>query len=102
MRGGPLKPRQLLYEAGSVELDLLIEPSDRAGRKTVVGQIMHPMASQKPTLPILVTLKAQDGTSRSETANHLGEFVFHDVKEGRYSLDVQMSGMEITVEEAYF
>ena len=99
-RGGPFSPRQLLYSAGPVEIDLQIEPSEKSGRKTVVGQVLLMEPSSESLSQAQITLSAQDGSMQFEIANHLGEFVFRDVMEGRYSLGIHIPGAEITVEEA--
>ena len=87
VRQRDLPPRQALYQAGNVHLDLKIEAGDENG--LLIGQI----ASDKDDIIVsglnIEITQAGEVIGKSIT-NALGEFIFQNLPKGNYELQVEL------------
>ena len=84
-------PRQLLYRAGSVDVDLRIEADD--GRVSLSGQLL----SEAESFPEHTRVRLESGGAvRFSTAtNDVGEFSFETVPEDTYHLALELPQGEL-------
>jgi len=84
-----LDSRQLLYQADGFDIDLRVELS--GDRCRVAGQIFPDCIGAAITL-------SKDGVAATIALNHTCEFAFDAVETGDYSLRIQSSEIDITIE----
>ncbi len=94
LRSGAEAPRQLLYSAGDYDLDLRLTPTEQAAQWAIAGQVLGNDLALTGGQIVLQGVQQQVTTPLST----LGEFVLLSIAPGDYSLIVQMSDAEITVE----
>jgi len=88
-------PRQLLFRAGDVDVDIKIESMEANDRITLVGQVLS--THTKFFDNTSVKLESQ-GTIRYQTlTNPVGEFTFDEVPKDTYHLSVDLPEGEITL-----
>jgi len=92
-----LPSRQLLYRAGSYDIDVLIERSEVAPGVDLMGQVL-PIAEDAPPLgEIEVELRQGENVVGTAKVNALGEFLFEGISEGVYDLRLWREGMELRI-----
>ena len=91
VRSGGTIPRQLLYRAGAVDVDLRIEADD--GRVSLSGQLL----SESESFPEHTEVRLESGGAvRFSTAtNAVGEFLFDTVPEETYHLSLELPEGEL-------
>jgi len=88
-------PRQLLFRAGNVDVDVKIESMEANDRITLVGQVLSNAPKFFDNTP--VKLEAH-GTVRYRTrTNVVGEFSFDEVPKDTYHLSVDLPEGQITL-----
>jgi hypothetical protein len=88
-------PRQLLFRAGDVDVDVKIESQEANNRITLQGQVLSSAAKFFDNTP--VKLESQ-GTVRYKTRTNLvGEFSFDEVPKDTYHLSVDLPEGQITL-----
>jgi hypothetical protein len=91
MRSGKPGARQLLYHAGSEEIDLRIEPAGQMW--AVSGQILGESITGGKAV-----LQGAEGTSEA-ALNELSEFVLPPVLAGTYKLTFSLANADVEIEE---
>jgi hypothetical protein len=77
----------LLYQAGTIEVDLEISPSKIAGRLRLLGQV----TTGEPSLTqVWVTAEGPSGHLKSET-DDLGQFMFDRLLAGDHQLTIDLA-----------
>jgi hypothetical protein len=90
VRSGRAEARQILYRAGSHEIDLRIEPGGQAW--VVTGQVFG-----EASVHDRVILQGEEITSASNL-NHLNEFVLPEVQRGTYTLILALNNMDVLID----
>ena len=89
-------PRQLLFRAGDVDVDVRIESMEPNGRMTLAGQVLS--GASKFFNNASVKLETPQGVVRFATlTNPVGEFTFDEVPGDTYNLSVDLPEGEITL-----
>jgi len=95
VRGVGVPPRQLVFRAGDVDVDVKIESMEANDRISLVGQVLATNDRFCENMP--VRLESQ-GTIRYKTiTNVVGEFMFDEVPKDTYHLSVDLPEGEITL-----
>jgi hypothetical protein len=88
-------PRQLLFRAGSVDVDVKIESMEANDRITLVGQVLSNTAKFFDNTPVKLE---SHGIVRYRTITNLvGEFTFDEVPKDTYHLSVDLPEGQITL-----
>ena len=88
-------PRQLLFRAGDVDVDVKIESVEANDRITVVGQVLSSGAKFFDNTPVKLE---SHGIVRYKTRTNLvGEFSFDEVPKDTYHLSVDLPEGQITL-----
>jgi len=88
-------PRQLLFRAGSVDVDVKIESMEANDRITLVGQVLSNTAQFFDNTPVKLE---SHGIVRYRTiTNVVGEFTFDEVPKDTYHLSVDLPEGQITL-----
>lgn len=88
-------PRQLLYRAGDVDVDVKIESMEANDRISLVGQVLSNTEKFFDNTPVKLE---SHGTVRYKTmTNFVGEFAFDEVPKDTYHLSVDLPEGEITL-----
>jgi hypothetical protein len=88
-------PRQLLFRAGSVDVDVKIESMEANDRISLVGQVLAPSAKFFENTPVKLE---SNGAIRYKTmTNVVGEFTFDEVPKDTYHLSVDLPEGQITL-----
>ncbi len=77
VRGAATSPRQLLYRAGSLAIDLRVEVKPGEVPVFLFGQILQEGQSDRGQNAVEVTLLEGDRTLEQTKSNELGEFEMH-------------------------
>ena len=95
IRHAGMPPRQLLFRAGDVDVDVKIEAVENNDRISLVGQVL----SNKEKFFDNTTVKLEShGMVRFKTmTNFVGEFVFDEVPKDTYHLSVDLPEGQITL-----
>jgi len=88
-------PRQLLFRAGEVDVDVKVESLEANDRITLIGQVLSNAAKFFDNTP--VKLESQGVTRFRTVTNVVGEFSFDDVPKDTYHLSVDLPEGEITL-----
>ena len=89
--------RQLLYRAGAYTVDLQIASIDE-NRSRLSGQALKEGEFKFESVAGLkVFLVREEGATESVVANNFGEFMFADVADGRYDLQIEAGDVKITI-----
>lgn len=88
LRAGQAAERQLLFNAGAIDLDVRLVQADEAWK--VRGQVLGPEAEGE------VELVGAGGTVRAALTEP-GEFAFPPMPPGRYTLTLRFSNLEVEV-----
>ena len=96
VRAGTGVPRQLLFEAGSVDIDLKLLPGESGRTMSLYGQVA-PRDPQANASALEVRLVPEEGGNRSTKTNEFGEFVFEDLPEGGFAVAVSFEGTVLTL-----
>src|SRR6266478_553114 len=89
-------PRQLLFRAGDVDVDIKIESMEANDRITLAGQVLS--TTSKFLDNTSVKLESRQGVVRYRTiTNPVGEFTFDEVPKDTYHLSVELPEGEITL-----
>jgi len=88
-------PRQLLFRAGDVDVDVKIESMDANDRITLVGQVLSNTAKFFDNTS--VKLESQGIVRYRTITNPVGEFTFDEVPKDTYHLSVDLPEGEITL-----
>ena len=91
MRGLHKGTRRLLYAAGSLRVDLLIEPEAGSSRLAVAGQVLDSAKPDRKFDGIPVTLQGWKGPVAQATAEEFGEFHFDFSFESNVSLEIRIA-----------
>lgn len=84
--------RQVLYQAGDMQLDLKVEKTNEEQEHTLIGQLIpRDSRSLHPVKAFKVKLREGDQVVDSTTSNPLGEFVFHGVLQKPYDLEIDVN-----------
>ena len=88
-------PRQLLFRAGGVDVDVKIESMEANDRITLVGQVLSNTAKFFDNTPVKLE---SHGIVRYQTITNLvGEFTFDEVPKDTYHLSVDLPEGQITL-----
>jgi len=88
-------PRQLLFRAGDVDVDVKIESMEANDRITLVGQVLSSGAKFFDNTPVKLE---SHGIVRYKTRTNLvGEFTFDEVPKDTYHLSVDLPEGQITL-----
>jgi len=88
-------PRQLLFRAGEVDVDVKIEAMEANDRITLVGQVLSGGAKFSDNTPVQLESR---GIVRYRTrTNVVGEFAFDEVPKDTYNLSVGLPEGQITL-----
>jgi len=88
-------PRQLLFRAGDVDVDVKIEAMEANDRITLVGQVLSSSAKFFDNTPVKLE---SHGVVRFKTKTNLvGEFSFDEVPKDTYHLSVDLPEGQITL-----
>jgi len=88
-------PRQLLFRAGDVDVDVKIESMETNDRITLVGQVLSTTAKFFDNTPVKLE---SHGIVRYRTMTNLvGEFSFDEVPKDTYHLSVDLPEGQITL-----
>jgi len=88
-------PRQLLFRAGDVDVDVKIEAMETKDRISLVGQVLS--NQEKFFDNTLVKLESHDMVRYKTLTNFVGEFVFDEVPKDTYHLSVDLPEGQITL-----
>jgi hypothetical protein len=88
-------PRQLLFRAGQVDVDVKIESMEANDRITLVGQVLSGGAKFFDNTP--VKLESQGIVRYRTRTNVVGEFTFDEVPKDTYHLSVDLPEGQITL-----
>jgi hypothetical protein len=88
-------PRQLLFRAGDVDVDVKIESMEANDRITLVGQVLSSAAKFFDNTP--VKLEAHGIVRYRTRTNVVGEFSFDEVPKDTYHLSVDLPEGQITL-----
>ncbi len=95
MRHVGAPPRQLLFRAGAVDVDVKIESMEANDRITLVGQVLSDGAKFFDNTPVKLE---SHGVVRYKTrTNVVGEFTFDEVPKDTYHLTVDLPEGQITL-----
>jgi DNA-binding NtrC family response regulator len=83
--------RRLLYAAGSLRVDLLIEPEAGSSRLALAGQILDSAKPDRRFDGIPVTLRGWKGSVAQATAEEFGEFHLGFDFESNVSLEIKIA-----------
>jgi hypothetical protein len=88
-------PRQLLFRAGDVDVDVKIEAMEANDRITLVGQVLSNTSKFFDNTPVKLE---SHGIVRFKTStNVVGEFTFDEVPKDTYHLSVDLPEGQITL-----
>jgi hypothetical protein len=88
-------PRQLLFRAGDVDVDVKIESMEANDRITLVGQVLSTTAKFFDNTP--VKLESHGIVRYRTVTNPVGEFSFDEVRKDTYHLSVDLPEGQITL-----
>ena len=88
-------PRQLLFRAGDVDVDVKIEATDASDRISLVGQVLSNHEKFFDNTP--VKLESHGMVRYKTMTNLVGEFVFDEVPKDTYHLSVDLPEGQITL-----
>ena len=88
-------PRQLLFRAGDVDVDVKIESMEANDRITLVGQVLSGAEKFLDNTP--VKLESHGIVRYSTRTNLVGEFSFDEVPKDTYHLSVDLPEGQITL-----
>ena len=88
-------PRQLLFRAGDVDVDVKIESMEANDRITLVGQVLSGASKFFDNTP--VKLESHGIVRYRTTTNVVGEFSFDEVPKDTYHLSVDLPEGQITL-----
>jgi len=95
MRRVGAPPRQLLFRAGNIDVDVKIESMEANDRITLVGQVLSSAAKFFDNTPVKLE---SHGIVRYRTRTNLvGEFSFDEVPKDTYHLSVDLPEGQITL-----
>ena len=94
-RGPSLPPRQLLFRAGDVDVDVKIEATEGQDRISLVGQVLSTTPKFLDNTP--VKLESHGTVRYRTTTNFVGEFSFDEVPKDTYHLSVELPEGQITL-----
>jgi len=83
--------RRLLYAAGSLRVDLLIEPEAGSNRLALVGQVLDSAKPDRKFDGVPVTLQGWKGPVAQATAEEFGEFHLDFNFESNFSLEIRIA-----------
>jgi len=95
IRGVATAPRQLLFRAGDVDIDVKIESMEKNDRITMVGQVLS--ASEKLFDGAPVKLESHGVVQYQTVTNQVGEFSFDEVPKDTYHLSLDLPEGQITL-----
>jgi len=95
VRRAAAPPRQLLFRAGGVDVDLKIDSADVNDRITMVGQVLSNSASFLDSTP--VKLESHGVIRYQTTTNLVGEFTFDEIPKDSYHLSVDLPEGQLTL-----
>jgi hypothetical protein len=91
IRGAAVRPRQLLYQAGALSIDLRLVPSRGSARHVLLGQVADASRPDAPCGGCRVDMLAGDRALETASANDLGEFELQFVPEPNLALLVSVT-----------
>lgn len=94
-RSGGTPPRQLLFRAGDIDVDVKIESVETNDRISLVGQVLS--NSEKFFDNTTVKLESHGMVRFKTMTNFVGEFVFDEVPKDTYHLSVDLPEGQITL-----
>lgn len=74
IRSAAVAPRQVLYRAGELSIEMRVEPEPLSERMSVVGQIYNTTKQDESLAEILVVVKNSQSTVAETKTNRFGEF----------------------------
>jgi hypothetical protein len=94
-RAGPMS-RRLLYRAGGYDVDLLIDYLASSQSIDISGQAIS-FKGPSTTAGAEVKLLRDTGGTRATRTNEFGEFIFDEIQEGVYDLNITLADEEIHI-----
>jgi len=88
-------PRQLLYRAGDIDVDVKIESMEANDRISLTGQVLSNTEKFFNNTP--VKLESQGSVCFRTTTNFVGEFIFDEVPKDTYHLSVDLPEGQVTL-----
>jgi Putative zinc-finger len=95
VRGVGASPRQLLFRAGDVDVDVKIESIENADHISLVGQVLS--NNEKFFDNTTVKLESHGMVRYKTMTNFVGEFIFDEVPKDTYHLSVDLPEGQITL-----
>lgn len=95
VRRAGVAPRQLLFRAGDVDVDVKIESMETNGRISLVGQVLSNAEKFFDNTP--VRLESHGTVRYSTITNSVGEFSFDEVPKDTYHLSVDLPEGQVTL-----
>jgi hypothetical protein len=95
VRRAGVPPRQLVFRAGDVDVDVRIEATEHNNRITLVGQVLS--NSEKFIENTPVKLESQGVVRYTTVTNPVGEFSFEELPKDTYHLLVDVPEGQITL-----
>jgi hypothetical protein len=90
-----LPPRQLLFRAGEIDVDIKIESQETTGQVSFIGQVLP---DSGPFFEHVAVKLQSHGVVRFQTeTNTIGEFSFDDVPKDTYNISVDLPQGQITL-----
>ena len=88
-------PRQMLFRAGDVDVDVKIESADTSDRISLVGQVLSNDEKFFDNTP--VKLESHGMVRYKTMTNFVGEFTFDEIPKDTYHLSVDLPEGQITL-----
>ncbi len=86
-----LTERQVLYQAGEMQLDLKIEKTNEENEHLIIGQLIPPEGAASSINAFKVLLREGERVVQSTYSNELGEFIFHVVPRKSYDMEILLA-----------
>lgn len=96
VRSMGVPPRQLVFRAGDVDVDVKIESMEANDRISLVGQVLS-SGTERFFHNRPVRLESHGSVRYKTTTNHVGEFTFDEVPKDTYHLSVDLPEGEMTL-----
>jgi hypothetical protein len=98
VRSGAVAPRHLLYRAGEVSIELVLEPEPPSERVHITGQVSSSGSKQPAFAQVPIVLHTSNAKVVEATTNPLGEFQLgFEPQEGLRISFGSVAGRELTI-----
>jgi len=98
VRSGPSTPRHLLYKAGEISIELVLEAEPPSDRVNITGQVSSNASQDEVFTPVPVVLRTSSRKVVEATTNRHGEFHLGFVPESGLRLSfASLGGKELSI-----